>query len=77
MVICNKCGNKALSVAVKKAVLRFTKDNIFIDEFESITDAVKFLNIKNNSSIGAVCMGKRKTAHNCIWKYKKDYNNEM
>jgi group I intron endonuclease len=73
----SKSNRTLLNKAIKKPILRFTKKNIFIDEFESITDAINFLNIKNDGSIGAVCSGKRKTAHNYIWKYKKDYNEKM
>jgi len=57
-----------------KAVLQFSKDNIFIKEFNSISDANKNLNI-SNGSISRCCLGKAKTVAGYIWKYKT-YENE-
>ena len=51
-----------------KAVSQYTKDEVFIKDFISVTTAMKELNI---SHIGSVCSGKRKTAGGYKWKYKK------
>lgn len=57
-----------------KIVLQYSKDDIFIQEFGSITIAEEWC--KDNKlttsrpHISEVCTGKRKTACGFIWKYK-------
>lgn len=53
-----------------KPVLQYTKDKIFIREWESGKLASEELNI-NKSNITACCQGKQKTAGGFIWKYKE------
>lgn len=57
-----------------KAVLQYTKDNIFIKEFPTAAEAGREVNAANASSITAVCRGRRKTAYGYIWRYKNDIN---
>lgn len=53
-----------------KIILQYDKQGKFIKEYESITQAAKETNT-NLGNIQQVCIGKRKTANNYIWKYKK------
>lgn len=46
-------------------------DNV-VGEFDSIMDAVRFLNIKNGSHIVQCCKGERNKAYNYKWKYKEE-----
>jgi group I intron endonuclease len=63
---------------IKKArcrpILRFNKNNVLIDEWPSITEAIKHLNKEINLSgkITMAAQGKRKTAFGYIWKYKNN-----
>lgn len=56
----------------QKHVLQFDKDNNFIKEFESATDASIELigNKSGHSNIANCCRGKNKTAYGFIWKFK-------
>lgn len=54
---------------LRKPVLQFTREGIFIKEYKSMTDARLSLN-STNLKISEVCLGKRKTAGGYIWKYK-------
>lgn len=49
-------------------VLMFSKDDVFIREFESIKEAEQFLGKRSN--ISACCRGERKTSNGYKWKYK-------
>lgn len=53
---------------IKKKVNQYDINNIYINSYESITEAEKKLGI-NNTSISQCCKGKRKTAGGYIWKY--------
>ena len=53
----------------KKRVLQYDINNVFIKEWESMTDAQKTLKINN---ISACCLGKIDTAGGFIWKYKEE-----
>ena len=58
-----------------KAINQFDIDGNFIKSFESITDAVKLLNLKSKSAvstIGAVCNGKSKSAYGYVWRFVND-----
>lgn len=59
-----KCG---ILNGRSKKVSRYSKDNIFIDEFESISLASKYTGI-NKRSIAFAANKKRKTAGGYIWK---------
>lgn len=54
---------------IKKPVLQFTKQGEFITEFDSATDAERYLGV-NGHHINCCCLGKRKTAYGYRWKYK-------
>jgi group I intron endonuclease len=66
--------NEKISTSVKnsiknnKKVTQYSLDNIFIKEFNSISDASKYVNI-SRSSIQRYCDGKYKSTRNYIWKY--------
>lgn len=51
-----------------KSVLQYTKDNVFIREFESIKHAAKEVNV-TASNISAVCTGRRLFCAGYIWKH--------
>lgn len=50
-------------------VSQYDLNGNFIQDFGSINEANRFLNVKN-SNISMVCRGLRKTACGYIWKYK-------
>jgi len=54
-----------------KKVDQYSKDGTFLKTYDSITEAVKALNlnIKAGSSIIKCCKGVRKTGYKFIWKY--------
>lgn len=66
---CKKCGYKSASQKMCKPVLQFDKKGNFIEEYESIDNAIKETGIIH---ISDVCRGERKTAGGYIWKYKND-----
>lgn len=49
-------------------IIQLSKDGVFINEYQSATEANRILGI-DSSSIIACCRGKRKTAGGSIWKY--------
>lgn len=50
-------------------VIQYSLDGKFVKEWESQTEATKFLN-KTGDGIGACCRGKQKTAYGYIWEFK-------
>jgi hypothetical protein len=54
----------------KKGVQQFTKNNEFVREFESVTEASTIANC-NKTSIAKVCRGERKTCGGFLWKFNK------
>lgn len=61
---------KPIFEKTRKPVIQLTKDLVFIKEFSSIHEAGRQTNIAWQN-IWKVCDGKRKTAGNYVWKYKK------
>jgi group I intron endonuclease len=59
--------------ALSKKVYKYDLNDNFIEEYNSVTEAVLLNNInKNNlSNIADCCRGERKTANGFKWKYKK------
>jgi group I intron endonuclease len=55
--------------AISKAIIQYDKNDFFIKEWESITEASKELKI-NLSNIISCCKNERKTAGKFKWKYK-------
>ena len=56
---------------LRKPILQFTKDMVFIKEFDSAKSASEELKI-DATSIGKCCMNKLKTCGGFIWKYKEN-----
>lgn len=57
----------------QRAVVRLTKDSIFVDEFVSSCEADRQTGIYQQN-IGKVCRGIRNYAGGFIYKFKEDYN---
>lgn len=55
---------------VKKCIIQLSKDNEYINKFESIKQASKALKI-DASHICDVAKGKRKSAGGYVWKYER------
>lgn len=51
------------------AVIQYSMNNIYINEFKSIKEAARVTNT-NVSGIRQCCVGKYKSSNNYIWKYK-------
>ena len=60
---------KMSKAKTKKPILQYTKDMVFIREWDSATQVEKELNI-GHSHISACCKGKQKSSGGYIWKYK-------
>lgn len=60
---------RKLSKAFSKPIQQYTKDMVFIREWQSATQASKELGI-DNSAIIKVCRGRKKTCNGYIWRYK-------
>lgn len=58
---------------VSRAVLQYSLDGNFIQEWKSARAAAKALNIEANN-ITVVCQGKRNYAYDFIWKYKDEFD---
>lgn len=54
-----------------KPVLQYTKDNVFINKFNSIKEANKKTGV-NYTSISSCCNGRLKYAGGYIWRFEKD-----
>ena len=56
---------------LSKPILQYNKNNEFIKEWSSVSDAARFLN-KNSGAISECCLGKnnRKSIYGFIWKFK-------
>jgi len=59
-----------------KAILQYTKNNIFIKEWYSISEAARNIN-GSKGNIQEVCSGKRKTAYKFKWRYKDVTNQRL
>ena len=57
-------------------IIQLSCEGEFLNEFNTIADAVKFLGKKENcrSSITKSCKGRLKTAYGYKWMYKEDYD---
>jgi hypothetical protein len=71
----NKKGNWERRLAIKpdqhKSVIQIDKNMKIVNEYVSTADASRRTNICQ-SSISAVCIGKRNTAGGYIWNFKKE-----
>ncbi len=61
-------GNTGFNCPLSKQVKKYTKDNIFIMEFGSISEAERNVGL-SCSIISKACKGIRKHAGGYIWKY--------
>lgn len=52
-------------------VLQYDLENNLLNEFNSQTEALKFVNAKGDG-VGMCCRGKQKTAYGYIWKFKNN-----
>lgn len=59
----------AANEATKKPILQYTKDGLFLQEFESIMEAERQTGIAQQN-ISACCNGNRKSAGGFIWRFK-------
>ena len=58
------------NTSATKRIAKYTKDDIFIQEYDSIREAALELgNVNKESHIIKVCRGERKSAYNFKWKY--------
>lgn len=59
------------SMAMRKPVLQFTKNGVFLKRFNSAAEASRELHFRNNSHISECCKHSRGTAYGYIWKYER------
>ena len=62
-------ANEGIRRSKERPVIQYSRDGVFIKEWESATKAGEVLGI-NRKNIQGVCAGRRKTANNFIWRYK-------
>lgn len=55
--------------SLNKPVLQYDKQNNFIQEWESASEAARHLS-KSSSAISECCSGKRKSIYGFVWKFK-------
>jgi hypothetical protein len=68
--------NRDLTIKPEKGkIIQYSLDNIFIKEWNSISDIKNYLKIKNGNKINKCCQQKIKSAHNFIWKTNKFIEN--
>lgn len=58
----------------KRPVLKFTKDDVFLEEYHSVTSAAKLHGV-TSSTITQSCTGRRLTGAGYKWKYKETNEN--
>lgn len=61
---------KKVHKSMEKPVLQYSKEGIFLEEFESLKDAAEYCGGKYQG-IYRVCVNKRPSAYGYIWKYKE------
>lgn len=59
--------------AHKKKIIQYTKDNVFVCEWDSVKSAGEILHI-NRSNISSCLNDRLKTAGGFIWRYKENIN---
>ena len=67
-------GRKGKNCPFSKKVDQYTKNNILIKTWDSMSDIKRTLNLAV-SNISLACQGKKKTYCGFIWKYHKEGNN--
>lgn len=66
-----EAGGNYIVCAIEKPVKQYTKDGLFVREYESQKKAAELLGI-NRSDIGSCCNNINKTAANYIWRFSSD-----
>lgn len=67
----NRIGHKTSSN--KRIIQQFTKNNEFLNEYESAHEAARQIGFPQSANhITECCQGKRKTCRQYIWKYKEE-----
>lgn len=61
--------NERIVQKMRKSILQFTLDGVFVKEWESIKSAAETFGVKD-CSISNALTGRKKTAGGFIWKYK-------
>lgn len=54
----------------KKRILQYMEDGSFVQEFESVSAASRYVKAVSNAHIIECCKEKKKTAYGYIWRYK-------
>jgi hypothetical protein len=70
-------GMKELYIKVgsSKRIVQLSKNDGFINEFDSIKEALNSLDLGSSSTgISVCCKGRQKTAYGFKWMYKEDYS---
>lgn len=55
-----------------KPVSQFTRDGVFVRDYNSATEAASSFGKKSGGDITNCCRGKLRSAYNYIWKYKEE-----
>lgn len=66
-----RISNKNTNSKLSKKVLQYTLDDIFIKEWESVSEIERQTNY-SQGNISSCCRGLRKSAYNYKWKYKNE-----
>lgn len=55
---------------IVKKIIQYSKDGVFIKEWNNINEILEYLNIKHNSHIYRCINGKNQSAYGYVWKYE-------
>jgi hypothetical protein len=67
----NKSSYSNLNNNTSKPILQYDLNGNFIKEWKSISEAVKYLNLKQTTGISATCRGIQKSCFGYYWEFKK------
>lgn len=65
----SNCERKEIAKKISKSILQYSRNGIFIREWESLSEATRFYNL-SFSVIWNVLNKRRPTAKNSLWRYK-------
>lgn len=72
-LVSNSYNNRnIIDGVVRKPVIKYDLDGNYVQEYNSIEDAVKLNKKANRSSLSGCCTGRFKTSGGFIWRYKLD-----
>ena len=66
---CPECAKKIIGNKKSKKVYQYTLDGVYVNTYNSVTEAINLTGIKHISS---ACNGTRKSAGGFIWRYNKE-----